>query len=469
MIRKILSYLPSTITPLLVNFVLVFIYAGKMSPADYGIYNVYLNSISLIYAVALSFLNSSSFRFYSIKGLYEDEREYYSTFYVANLALCALIAVVLLLANLVVKFDWAVVAFAVTMNALYQFDVNMYRLRDRTIGYTFARLSASFGALGFISACVALSVNVDYSIPIYTFYGAYAFTIIVEFVRCAPLLSVRHVSRNLFVESIKFGMPMMGVNVIGLLISYSAQYVILYFLSKEAVGYYSLGFRLSDTVISNITMIILTVMTPVLMRVYDEAKGDRTLSGSAMITKLINLDVWVVLPICVMLAYYAEDIIRLLFPSYEGAQLVVQIVVLSAVLRSLSMITCKGLELARETKRVFQFLVISLIVNLGYSLLFVPIYGVLAAGHASILAYLVYNALLIKESASYVPVNIDWRYFMKVMVLSLAIACLAVLLRSLFSLNDIGSLLAQGCACAIAYLIASIAAGLYKQFLGLSD
>ena len=460
MLKKIIAYLPSTVIPILVNFVLVFIYARQMSPADYGIYNVYLNSISII----------SSFRFYSMEGVYSDVKEYYSTYYFANIIISCLIALTLLTANLFLDdFDWAVISFAVATNALYQFDVNIYRLRDSTAGYTFSRLSASFGALAFICACVAVCERITFSVPIYTFYGAYLFAIIAEFLRCSKYLSIQKISKSLLMESVKFGVPMMGVTVMGLLISYSAQYAILFFLSEEAVGFYSLGFRLSDTVISNITMIILTVMTPAVMRVYDKSQSDKAASGTKMLARLINLDFWVVLPLCVMIAYYANDLIRILFPTYEGAQSIVQIIVLSAVLRSLSMFTCKGLELARETGKMFQFLLVSLLVNVAYIMMFVPIYGIEAAGHASIIAYAVYNALLIRESKAYVPICIDMTYLSKVLVLSFVVVAVAAVLRTVFGVNDLFALVVQGCLCAALYLMLSMAFGLHKQFAGLSE
>lgn len=465
MLGKILAYLPSTVVPILVNFVLVFLYAGSMDPGEYGAYNVYLNSISILYAVTHSFLQSAALRFYSIDGLFKDIKEYYSTYYFANLLISAALAVALAATNILFRFDWAVVAFAVATNALYQFDVNVHRLRDRPAAYTFSRLSASFGALAFIGVCVAEFGQIDYRAPIYTFYGAYLFTIVAEFARCFKYLSVRSVSKTLFIESVKYGMPMMGVTVAGLLISYSSQYIILFLLSKEAVGFYSLGFRLSDTVISNITMIILTVMTPTVMRVYDESGCNKASSGSRMLTMLINLDMWVVLPVCVLLAFYSEDIICLLFPSYEGAQSIVQIIVFSAVLRSLSMFTCKGLELARETGRMFAYLLVSLVVNAAYTLAFVPLYGIDAAGHASIASYIVYNALLIIRSRKSVPIAFDIVYLVKAAALSIVLAGIAFVLKVFIGIDSILLLVVQGCVCALLYLVASLALGMLKPFL----
>lgn len=466
MLKKIIAYLPSTVIPIFINFILVFIYAGQMEPVEYGIYNVYLNSISIIYAIALSFLQSSAFRFYSVKGLFNNIKEYYSTYYFSNIIICILIAIVLLLINFIFEFDWIVVSTAIALNAFYQFDINMYRLRDKTGGYAFSRLTASFGALGLIVVCIALINPITYKVPIYTFYGAYVLTIIVEFIRCFKSISFKSISKKLFMASVRFGMPMMGVTVMGLLMSYTAQYIILFYLSEVSVGYYSLGFRLSDTVISNITMIILTVMTPIVMKLYDDVESDNVENSSLMLTKLISLDMWVILPCCALLAFYSGDIIRLLFPSYEGAEPIVVIIVFSAILRSLSMITCKGLELARKTGKMFLFLVISLAVNIIYMFIFIPIYGIEAAGHASIIAYLIYNIFLIKESYKYIPIKIDYHYLIKVMIMSAITVVLALLLSSFIGTGGLALTVVQGSACVLVYFFGSLLLGLHRPFTG---
>ena len=464
MLRKIVAYLPSTVVPILLNFALVFIYAGCMAPSEYGVYSVYLNSISLIYAVALSFLQSAALRFYSMEGMYKDFREYYSTYIFANLAICAALAVVLLLANLAFHFNWVVITFAVLSNALYQFDVNLCRLRDDVGQYTLCRLTASIGALALTIACVVLTGTLSYTVPIYTFYGAFLFTIVTEFVRCLKDLSIKHVSKRLLSESFRFGMPMAGVTVAGLLVAYSSQYLIIWLLSEEAVGFYSLGFRLSDSVISNITMVILTVMTPTVMKAYDNAGADGFTRGSAMLKRLINLDTWIVVPCCLLLALYSGDIIRLLFPSYVGAEAVVVAMVFSAVLRSLSMIACKGLELARRTGRMLACLVASLVVNVVYSAAFIPVYGITAAAHASVAAYLTYDVLLVVQSRRYVPVCFDWIYLAKVGLASLAmgVACLAI--KGATMVGDVVVLIVQGTLCVLVYLGASCLLGLHKGF-----
>ena len=118
---------------------------------------------------------------------------------------------------------------------------------------------------------------------------------------------------------------------------------------------------------------------------------------------------------------------------------------------------------------MFQFLLVSLLVNVAYIMMFVPIYGIEAAGHASIIAYAVYNALLIRESKAYVPICIDMTYLSKVLVLSFVVVAVAAVLRTVFGVNDLFALVVQGCLCAALYLMLSMAFGLHKQFAGLSE
>jgi len=255
---------------------------------------------------------------------------------------------------------------------------------------------------------------------------------------------------------------MAGVSVMGLLISYSAQYVILFFLTQSDVGFYSLGFRLSDTVLSNITMIILIVMTPAVMKAYDEDAASGPIRGADLIRRLVSLDLWAILPVCMLLAFYAGDIVRLLFPSYLGAEEIVVLLLISAVLRSVSMITCKALELVRRTRSLFLILLVSMALNVAYLFAFVPVYGISAAGHGSILAYLIYNILILIRSRRYIRITIDYRYVATVLCTSAFVLLVAALLSALLPVKSVLLLCIEGATCVGLYLVVSVRLGLTR-------
>lgn len=85
MIKKIMVYVPSVAIPVLVNVLLVFLYARCLMPEEYGMLNIVLNTINIIYSLALSFVQSASFRFYSDKSLYNSREEYISSFVFCNI------------------------------------------------------------------------------------------------------------------------------------------------------------------------------------------------------------------------------------------------------------------------------------------------------------------------------------------------------------------------------------------------
>ena len=73
MIRKILSFVPGVIVPMGINFLLTILYAQFLSPGEYGILNIYLNSILIVYAISGSVFQTASLRFYTIRESYENE------------------------------------------------------------------------------------------------------------------------------------------------------------------------------------------------------------------------------------------------------------------------------------------------------------------------------------------------------------------------------------------------------------
>lgn len=464
MIRKIASFLPSIVIPIAINFVLILIYARLLSPAEYGEYSIYISSIGVLYALTAGFLQAAAFRFYSMKGAYSDHAEYLSTFVLANVGICLLVCLSLFVSSFLFEFDWMVISFAIILTALYQFYLNWYRLRDSARGFAFGRLSAAFGALAAILVWMALFGEADFVVPIYTFYGAYLLLIVVGLLSVLRKISLRSFSWDLLVRAFKYGMPMSGVSVVSLLIPYGAQFAILFYLSQSDVGAYSLSFRLSDATLANVSMIILTVMTPAVMRAYDSDKGGTGGSSAILLTKVISLNSWVTIPIAFAFAVVAHPLISIIFPAYIGAESVLIWIVFASALRSLSMITVKGLELAGATRLLFVLSVAAAAVNILYMIIFLPVYGLSSAAHASFFSYLLLNIMLVVASRKGARVVLDFVYIGKVIGVSI-IAALSAFAWSLFlPVHDVVGLFLNVAVFGAVYVVLSLALRLQRGF-----
>ena len=460
MIKRIMSYIPAVGVPIVINFVLMYLYSGSMDPAEYGVLNIYMNTISLLYSLFLSFFQSAALRFYSIKEINQDERTFYSTYVFGNIIVTIVAFFIMFVVNMVlIQFDYITIAAAIGINALYQFDLNYYRLQNEDKKYIIGKTATSVLTLVFFLVIYMIMTKMNYRSTLVSVYGSYFLLVMIELFRNRNKLSFNSISLGLVKESLLYGIPMVGVSIAGILVANSDQYVLLHFLGEEAVGEYSLGYRISDSFIVNITLLILTVMTPELMRIYDQ-KGQS--DGQVVLRKMINFNTWTTLPLVGASIVYAPYIINFVFPKYNGATEIMKLVVIASFFHGLSLFTCKPLELARKTTTLLWLLLITAAVNFLYNIVFIPIYGVNASAHSSIIAYITYNVLLICSAKRYMVVDFDVFYLIKNIAITLVTIILAMIILKAWKINSIGILVVQILLCAVSYIILSVGFKLFS-------
>lgn len=463
MIKKIINYVPSIIVPLIINFLLILFYAQRMSPEEYGLMNIYMNTIALLYALSLSSFQSSSFRFYSIKEINDNEQKYISTYVFSNIIFTLIIVLFMLIINVIfIQFNVLLISISIMVNGLYQFFLNLYRLKSKHNKYTITRILASLFSFIFFVIIVYLVTVIDYKYPIIGLYGAYSIIVIFELLLRYKYIKIRSISFDLIKKSLIYGIPMIGVSVMSLLISYSDQYLILFYLGERQVGFYSLGYRVADTIISNITLSILLVMTPILMKTFD---NNEKLKSENILSKIISFDLWIILPIASVIIIYSNDIILKFFTEYNGAQSILSLVLVASIFHSLSMFTIKSFELMKQTKKILISLIISTIVNLLYNLIFIPMYGITAAAHSSILSYIAYNILLIVLSKSSFKVKFEVSYLSKVVLLNVILIFLALFIKNYWRIDNNLILFLQLLICSIFYILGSLSLKLVQKYI----
>ena len=420
MLRKIISYIPGVAVPMLINFLLTMLYAGYLAPGEYGMLNVYLTTILMVYSVTLNVFQTACLRFYSL-NMHKNEVEYISSYIIVNIVTTIVIIPFAVIVNLFFKFNWWIIVFAVGANGLFQFLGNYYRLTNKAKSYNLDRLVASLGSLCLLVTFAKIITPLSFIWPLIAVYGSYMAVACFEIIRLRKDVILRAFSWRLIKESLKYGFPLIGVSVLGYVISSSDQYILLYFLGDTAVGNYSLGYRLVDALTINFLTMILLVMTPELNRHHDRFGTEKSQN---VLKNMMNAAIWIVLPLSFAIIVYAEYIIQFIFPAYTDAAHIMQLVVLASIFHGLSMFTCKGLEMVKQPKYVFYGLLIAALINVLYNFSFIPVYGIDASAHSSILAYVVYNILLVVFTKKYYTILFDWKYLIKTyLITAVTVAC----------------------------------------------
>ena len=456
MLKKIIKYIPGVAVPMGINFLLTMLYARYLSPGQYGILNIYLTTILIVYSFTLNIFQTACLRFYSLK-LHNTESEFISTYVFSNIFTTFLIIPFSLIVNLFLSFDWWIIVLAVGANGLYQFLCNYYRVINSANKYNVDRLISSVSALVLLIVFSRIISPLSFIWPLVAVYGSYLFIVIVELIRLKKYISITSFSKNLLRESLRYGFPLIGVSLLGYIISSSDQYILLYYLGDTAVGNYALGYRLVDATIINFLTLILLVMTPELNFQHDEFGSEKSQS---ILKNMISAAVWCMLPLTFAIIVYAEHIIYYFFPAYTDASHIMQLVTFASLFHGLSMFTCKGLELVKKSKYIFYGLLIAALVNALYNFIFIPIYGIDASAHSSLFAYIIYNIILLLFTKRYYRIQFDWKYLIKVCFNTFVTVICAFIMMEIFPINNLIIFIIEVIVCMFIYIVISYIVGL---------
>lgn len=451
MIKKIIGYIPGIAVPMLINFLITMLYAGWLEPGEYGILNVYLTTILIVYSVTLNVFQTASLRFYSLHQ-HSTEAEFVSSYLIANVFTTIVIIPLSLAVNAFLKYNWWIVVLAVGANGLFQFLCNYYRVTGMAKKYNVIRLMSSLIGLVLLLFFVKFVSPLSFVWPLIAVYGSYMLVACLGMIQIRKYVRIKSFSWELIKESLKYGFPLIGVSLLGYVVSSSDQYILLYFLGDTAVGNYSLGYRLVDALTINFLTMILLVMTPELNKQHDLAGSDRS---QEVLKNMMCVAIWIMLPLSFAIIVYAKYIIQFIFPGYTNAAHIMQLVVFASIFHGLSMFTCKGLELVKHPKYVFYGLLVAAVINVVYNFVFIPVYGIDASAHSSILAYIVDNILLVIFTRRYYSIKFDWKYLYKsCLTTAITIAC-AIMMMHFFPIRNIGGLVIEGFICVVVYIITS--------------
>lgn len=458
--KKILYYVPSVVVPVVINLIIIVLCGIYLPPAEYGIMSIYTTTITLLYSLGLAFIQNSALRFFTDDRC-RDKSVYFTTFVISNLLMSLLLTLIVIVIRLFIPaLNVALVSISVLANGLYMLCVNIDRLEDKHITYTFERCIAAL--IDFALFCIFIFVFRHYTFitPVISLYGSYLLVAIIKLGQNARYFKISKFSKQIFIDSYKFGLPLIGVAVVGSLIANSDQYMLLYYLDEASVGLYSLGYKISDYSVTRFTSLLLIVATPAIIKYYDQKQFEKS---SRTIISTVESIIWVWFALMSLVLMYSSELIKYVFPNYAGADTVMQVVIVAALFHCISELYCKPFELVKKTKELMTYTFIAGAINIIYNLVFIPIQGVIAAAISSVIAYVVLDLLLFIKGKKYMDLTPELSLSIK-MLITAAITCLfAFLMKITIGCNSLFSFILQVIICGIIYLSISYFTGQITQ------
>ena len=389
------------ITPILTD-------TSLLSEIEYGIIALGESALIILTALMSFGIHHGFFRFYWDKSYKEKRREL--------LGNCTIIVIGLAAIIITASFLWPEAigkalfsdrkyAYIVPLIALRAFFdmwnyqiLLLFRLREqagRFTRYSLFRLFASCGLI--IYFLIILRRGLAGFFEAQLIASALSGMLLLPTFRKNSCLKI---DWTIIRETISYSFPMMLASLSGLFLIITDRYTLRFMAGLPDVGYYSLGFRIANTVRLFVSMSILSALTPMIMKQMNTPEGKAFMKKS--LTYLYLLMSWLSLSFSLVskeiVSFFTADTV------YLVAVAVVPIILLSHIFEVIKNTMTIALNITKKTRLIGLLTVGTSILNVVLNVWLIPIYGFMGAAYATLLMQFFSCIVIYKLSQRYYPV-----------------------------------------------------------------
>jgi O-antigen/teichoic acid export membrane protein len=207
--------------------------------------------------------------------------------------------------------------------------------------------------------------------------------------------------------------------------TYIDRIMINHFLTIKEVGLYGVGFRLSSIILLIISGIELS-LSPLIYKYYHKSDTPRVLD------QIFRLVIFFSLIFFLFLTLFSLDILKIMTtPEYYDASTMIVFLVPALLLRSLYIFS-PGINIAKKTYLTIWINIMGGLLNILLNYFFIPMFGLIGAGIATMLSYLCIFTAYMYLSLQFYYIPYQWK---KILVSTL-IAAIIVLFFQLYQFSN---------------------------------
>jgi O-antigen/teichoic acid export membrane protein len=269
--------------------------------------------------------------------------------------------------------------------------MNFLRAEQRSGAYSAYMVVRKYGGLA------AIIVTVLY--VVHGLWGFYVGTIVGEalvvtglgvyFLRQQPV----HLSQfqpALFRTMLAFGLPMIGYEIGGVILSVGDRYVLQSIAGPEQLGYYSASYNLCEYVQNVLLVSVGQAVIPMYTRIWEEKGAQETIQ---FISRVLHFYLMLGALVVAVLAAVGHDVLAILASEkYRPGGVIVPWVIAGMVLEGGLPIVAAGIFIRKQTQTMMLLVVSSAVLNIALNFLLVPHWGIIGSAVATLLSYFTLTA-----------------------------------------------------------------------------
>lgn len=415
LLKDIGKYLPSQIVPGLAGLVLLPIITRLFPPEDYGNYVLVRYMLTIMGTLTVGWLAAAIIRLHSVYSVNNTLHEFVGAMIllaaVVIAAVTALGVSVLLVMGAGGSSEVLVlirVGLAVFVSESVFRILTAYLRAERRVGWYSATMAwVNIARLGL---GILLVTTFGFGVEGLLWGTLLAIAVIIPVVwrvaigRFLPRGWTFRSALPIFRKAAGYGLPLIVVQLASLVIMLSDRYVIAWFRDSTEVGIYSAGYIIPQQTVHIIGTMFVMASGPILYKIWD--KDGPSVAGG-LISRLTRYYLLLAIPAAVGLTVLARDIMRVLTgPEYQAGYRVVPWVAWSVFLIGITNRFSVVLTCAKRTRVIMYCNLFCAALNVGLNMIFVPLFGYVAAAVTTLVSFAVDLALKVTISRRY----LTWRY-----------------------------------------------------------
>lgn len=398
-----------------------------LTTEEFGQLSIYNNTITFTSTIFFNFIIQSFLRYYyNYKS--KSEKDYFRRSYVTYLFIMFFVSsIVLIIFNFILGFSNKVI-FLIIINSFFlstfNLQLNDFRCEGKLNKYNLYKVLNSVFKIAIVFAMYSVSTtSISYLIA-----TALSFA----------LLSTSYIFKNgkfnfdkeLFNNTIKFGLPLVGTSLGYLLLSSFDRYMISFIRGNVEVAYYSFAYQISELSLINVNALLMVIFYPAIIKEYDD-NGKK--STENLMSKLFNYHMIIVFSMSVLLIIFSKDLTHLFFRKYIGTEKYIVLIVIGVFIYCTSFYTNKAFEVKKKTSDLLWITIRAAVINIILNIVFIPMFGAIAATVTTIISYLFYLILSIKKGKRYLEFKINSVNVVKIVLVNGIVFIISILLNIIFN------------------------------------
>ena len=406
------------------NFFLLPLYTFYLTPSDFGVSDSITNFTSFIYPILVCGFDAAFSVFYFEKDDVNRPIKVYATtkrvFFCTSLVLLIIVLFAGKVSTLLfstTRYRTAIVISLLSVAfQLWALSDSLYvRMQNRMMTYGLISISTSVVMLvsniiliailhkGYISLIVSICLSMAVQMTLFHF--------------AAGVKKYRHFfEKDLLISMLKYAIPLVPLVIVNWVLSLSDRYILLYYWSEEAVGYYGIAQRFANILNIVVTSVSMAFTTFAFSNYQDSTANEKY-------RKVLNF-VFVVLAMMVFaISTFSKLIINVMTESsYHESYLLVQPLIYGQLFYCVN--TIIGYGFAYTKKPYLNLIPVSLatIINIALNFLFIPKYGAYAAAMTTLAGYSVMTLSTYYISSKVYPCKYDLGKIIIVIIVSYLLA-----------------------------------------------